>query len=137
MPSSLARGPHWQLAPQQSLQKPQQVLDSAQQLLSAVSRLYRFLETRHPLKTAECVAAEIDVSAEAVRKWARGDGTPSFPVLMKLFRRYGPQALAVMWGDDAAPDWVAAAADRAELAELRAMGAQFIERLDRLEARGT
>ncbi len=97
--------------------------------------MYRFLEAIHPLKTAETVAFEIGISPDAVRKWSRGESAPSLPVVLLLMERYGPQILVEFYGSDGVPDWIEDARDRAELADIRAMGQALMQRIACLESR--
>lgn len=51
-------------------------------------RVAEFLRRQHPVKTALCVAAEIDVPANTVRKWLEQGNAPSGAAYDALVCRY-------------------------------------------------
>lgn len=73
-----------------------------------------FLRQRYPVKTAECVAAEIGVSVETVNQWNQRGSLPSAMALFRMFGVYGPEILATAMGDSA-PDWLRRDVIEAEL----------------------
>lgn len=66
-----------------------------------------FIRARHPVKTAESVAAETGVGAETVKKWLDGTARPSWDACWALICAYGMPFMAAtiltkpQWLDDA------------------------------------
>jgi hypothetical protein len=74
-------------------------------------RISAFLRSRHPLKTAESVAAESGVPRETVASWLKGAARPSGSHFVRLVSAYGPELLAATMRSP--PGWLVAA-ERAE-----------------------
>ena len=81
------------------------------------------LRAIHPIKTAECVAADIGVPAETVRQWLRGAASPNGSAMLALVGVYGPELLAAALPD--APAWLR----RALVAEQRRAAMNEMRRL--------
>jgi hypothetical protein len=52
-----------------------------------------FLKTKHPVKTAECVAADTGIAPGTVLKWLRGVSRPGWGHTMSLIGAYGADFL--------------------------------------------
>lgn len=97
---------------------------------TAPERIAAFLRQRHPVKTAECVAAETGFSRETVNSWLNRLSAPKAQAMLKLVALYGPEFLCAAMHSP--PEWLNAAA-RAERS--RALDAEINARraeLDRL-----
>lgn len=55
-----------------------------------------FLRERHPVKTADCVAADLGISPHTVSKWLSGDSAPGWGHTLALIGAYGPEFLAAV-----------------------------------------
>lgn len=85
----------------------------------AAERIIAFLRFRHPVKTADCVAADTGLAPETVQTWIDRCSAPNIVGLIYLVGAYGPDFLAACMGDRA-PEWLTAAGQDAELARLKA-----------------
>jgi hypothetical protein len=55
-----------------------------------------YLRSKHPVKTAESVAADTGCTVAAVKRWIYSDSAPSCACLFKLIQAYGPDILAAV-----------------------------------------
>jgi hypothetical protein len=55
-----------------------------------------FLKSRHPLKTADCVAGETGISAKTISQWLCGNSKPGWHHTLALIGAYGPEFLAAV-----------------------------------------
>lgn len=55
-----------------------------------------FLRERHPVKTADSVAAETGISANTVAQWFKGNSRPGWAHTNALISAYGPEFLAAV-----------------------------------------
>jgi hypothetical protein len=76
-----------------------------------------FFATRHPVKTAQCVAANIGASERTVEKWLDGTSTPNMHAFGRLVAAYGPEFLAACFPGC---DWLSAASRAARRENLSA-----------------
>lgn len=81
-------------------------------------RIITFLRRRYPTKTAECVAAELNVSEATAKKWLSRMSVPSGLVIIRMVAHYGPEFLAATMSSP--PKWLDAAARAEEQARIRA-----------------
>jgi hypothetical protein len=95
-------------------------------------RAVAFIRALYPVKTAECVAADIGLPVHTVKRWLEGVARPSWDGIFALICAYGPRFLAVAL--PAPPAWVSDAAREQELAELRAEQARITKKLEALGA---
>lgn len=101
---------------------------------SVAERIVAFLRSRHPVRTAECVAAETNLKAETIQKILDRVSMPSGVTLIYLVGAYGPEFLAAAMGDRA-PQWLTVAGQDAELARLDAEMAALKARREALANR--
>lgn len=94
-------------------------------------RVCTFLRSQHPLKTAQCVEAEIAVSAHTVRKWLEQGNAPSGPAYDALVRRYGAPFLCAVHPEQA-DEWFAEVARMQEQLHLEARAADIRQQLNDL-----
>ncbi|GJE33527.1 hypothetical protein LDDCCGHA_3727 [Methylobacterium oxalidis] len=92
-------------------------------------RVTSFLRAQHPLKTAQCVEAETDISASTVRKWLEQGNAPSGPAYDALVRRYGAPFLCAVHPEQA-DEWFAEVARMQEQVHLERAVAVMKRRLD-------
>lgn len=85
----------------------------------AADRLAGFFRQKHPVKTAENVAADANLNAETVQKWLDRGSMPSAMGLLYLVCAYGPELLCALYGADT-PAWLTTAHQGAELARVEA-----------------
>ena len=64
----------------------------------ASERILAFLHARYPVKMAENVAADIGVTAAAIRKLEERGSAPSLAVFGRMVNAYGPDFLAAVFG---------------------------------------
>ena len=83
-----------------------------------------YLRRKHPHKTAEHVAAAIDVPVETARQWLRGASTPNVVATLALVGAYGPELLAAAL--PSLPAWAA----RSLIAERRRVAMAELDRLN-------
>lgn len=95
--------------------------------LSITDTVLEWLAARHPVKTAECVAAECGLSAGTVRKWFQRQSAPSAPALVRLIEAMPPGFLESLMS--APPKWVRAAVTACERTELEREMARIEARL--------
>ena len=96
--------------------------DAAERVAQA-ERIIEFLRHRYPQKTADNVAADIGGSAETIQKMIDRVSSPSALLFTRLILAYGAPFLRAAVG--AAPDWIAAEAQKQRIAELEARRAQI------------
>ncbi len=93
-------------------------------------RIVDFLKYRHPVKTAEAVAAETGIAVSTTSKWLEGLTVPGGVSFLRLVGAYGPEFLCATMG--AAPDWLTAAARAERQAALEAEHARIEAEMARL-----
>lgn len=86
-------------------------------------RAIAFIRLRHPVKTAECVAADINLPVHTVKRWLEGAAKPSWSGLSRLIFAYGPAFLVAVYPK--APRWLDDAHRRERLAALEAEQARI------------
>ena len=91
-----------------------------------------FLKTRYPLKTAQCVEADLDIPARTVERWLTGLATPNGAAVFALIRAYGPAFVAACLPG---LGWVEEAKLRLERGVLEREIAQLRLRADAVAAR--
>jgi len=97
-------------------------------------RIAQFLRGRHPVKTAEMVAADVPGLAPVqVRKWLDRGSLPSLPAMISLVAAYGPDFLAALMSRP--PDWLLAAQDGAARERVAADLQRLAEQISELESR--
>lgn len=89
-----------------------------------------FLRRRHPIKTADCVAAETGVPVGTVENWLCGRAAPAGSSFAALLVAYGPAVLAAAL--PVVPRWVDEAARAEALARLEAEQARLAARMAEL-----
>jgi hypothetical protein len=82
------------------------------------ARANAWLRGRHPGKTAECVAADIGISVNTVRKWLSRESRPNAVAVFRLIAAYGPEFLAAVYPK--APAWLSSIVRAERLASLDA-----------------
>lgn len=97
-------------------------------------RVAAFLRSEHPLKTAQCVEAETDISAHTVRKWLEQGNAPSGPAYDALVRRYGAAFLCAVH-PEARGSWFDGVARMERQAELEARAATIRKQLQEVRSR--
>lgn len=97
---------------------------------AAKERLASFLRRKHPVKTAEEVAAFSGCEADSVRKWLDGVAAPSCIPMVRLISAYGPEFLAALM--ERPPLWIDAAWRAEERARLVAEQDRIALQLARL-----
>lgn len=75
-------------------------------------RLVSFLRARHPVKTAENVAADTGIAAATVARWLDRGSAPSILQLGKLVGAYDAEVLCAIL--DSPPAWLVDAARQEE-----------------------
>ena len=75
---------------------------------ACTARALAFLRNRHPIKTAEEVAAATGLPADTVKKWFDRDSAPSFAACFALIGAYGPDFVAAVM--EHPPAWIDTAA---------------------------
>lgn len=90
---------------------------------ACTSRALTFLRARHPLKTAEEVAADTGLPIATVKKWLDRSSAPSFAAVFALIGAYGPAFIAAVM--EHPPAWI----DNAARAARREALARDISRL--------
>lgn len=93
-------------------------------------RIVAFLSSRHPVKTAENVAADTGVPINTVKTWLGRESDPSGRAYVRLWLAYGPEFLAATI--EHAPAWLDAAHRAEEAARLKAEIAAREARLAKL-----
>jgi hypothetical protein len=78
-----------------------------------------FLRTRHPVKTADNVAADTGIPVNTIKTWLQRGSAPDAEGYTLLWLAYGPEFLAVL-ADGRAPQWLLAARREHEAALLKA-----------------
>jgi hypothetical protein len=84
------------------------------------------LRARHPVKTAEHVAALTGEPVATIRKWLEGRARPGWRAWLKLIGVYGPDILAAAF--ETPPEWLDEAARAQKRAWLAAEYAALQER---------
>lgn len=87
--------------------------------LSLGERVSAFLRLRHPLKTADNVAADTGIPVNTVKTWLQRGSAPDADGYTLLWLAYGPEFLAVL-ADGRAPQWLLQARRQHEAAALKA-----------------
>jgi hypothetical protein len=80
-------------------------------------RIVSYLRSIYPTKTAECVAADTNISAATVRKWFGRESTPNGFAVFRLIGAYGPEFLVAVF--PSAPAWLSAAHQSEKAARLQ------------------
>lgn len=88
-------------------------------------RLGDFLRTKHPVKTAEHVAAETGISAPTVARWLDRGSAPNLWATLQLVGAYGAEVICALMDQPPASLALAARAERrtrllAEITDLEA-----------------
>lgn len=78
----------------------------------------RLFRRRHPIKTADAVAADLGAPARTVENWMSGVAAPSLPWFVRIVDVYGPQVLAEIM--PASCGWLSAAVRCERRAQLEA-----------------
>ncbi len=94
-------------------------------------RALAFIRARHPVKTAECVAAETGVPASTVRRWLEHVARPSWSGFARLIFSYGAAFLVAVY--PRAPKWIDEAYQQERLAALEAEHARIAAELAALK----
>lgn len=87
--------------------------------LSLGERVSAFLRQRHPLKTADNVAADTGIPVNTIKTWLQRGSAPDADGYTLLWLAYGPDFLAVLV-DGRAPQWLVDARRDHEAAALKA-----------------
>lgn len=95
-------------------------------------RVSAFLRTQHPLKTAQCVEAETNISANTVRKWLEQGNSPSGSAYDALVCRYGADFLCAVHPEHAGA-WFAAVARQQRQVRLERRAADLRRELAELQ----
>lgn len=75
-------------------------------------RVSAFLRAKHPVKTADNVAADTGIPAATVARWLDRGSAPSIPQLGKLVGAYDAEVLCVIL--DQPPEWMVSRARQQE-----------------------
>lgn len=94
-------------------------------------RVAAFLRGQHPTKTAQCVEAETEISANTVRKWLEQGNAPSGPAYDALVRRYGAPFLCAVH-PEARGSWFDGVARQEHQAQLEQQAAIIRQQLSDL-----
>jgi transcriptional regulator with XRE-family HTH domain len=89
-----------------------------------------FFRARHPVKTADFVAAETGISRETVAQWLKRNSRPGWRHVFALIAAYGPEFLAAVY--QRAPRWIDGAARQARQQALEAQLAATQAEIDDL-----
>lgn len=95
---------------------------------AVAGRLCAFLRGRHPVKTAEHVAAETDLSVATVASLLERGSAPSALTLLALVGAYGAEVLCAAM--ERPPAWLSAAARQAERERVEAQIASLRAKLE-------
>lgn len=90
-----------------------------------------FIKALYPLKTAECVAADLGVPTHTVKRWLEGVAKPSWIGFSRMIIAYGPAFLVAVF-PCARPAWLDDAYQREQLAELEAEQARIQSKINAL-----
>lgn len=96
--------------------------------LSLGERVTTFLRGRHPVKTADNVAADTGIPVNTIKTWLQRGSAPDADGYTLLWLAYGPDFLAGIV-DGRAPQWLIEARRDYEAAELKAQIAALEARL--------
>ncbi len=94
-------------------------------------RVIAFLRNRYPLKTAECVAADLKTKICTAEKWLERVSAPSTWIMLRMVSAYGPEFLAAVMGDSA-PQWLRESAHIERRAQIEAQMAALQQELQSL-----
>ncbi|MGW9822264.1 DNA-binding transcriptional regulator YiaG [Methylorubrum extorquens] len=94
-------------------------------------RVSAFLRSQHPLKTAQCVEAETNISANTVRKWLEQGNAPSGSAYDALVCRYGADFLCAVHPEHAGA-WFADVARQQRQQRLERKAAALLRQIDDL-----
>jgi hypothetical protein len=78
----------------------------------------RLFRSRHPVKTADAVAADLGAPLRTVENWISGVSAPSLGWFVRIVDAYGPQVLADVMPDSCG--WLSAAVRSERRAQLEA-----------------
>lgn len=95
-------------------------------------RAIGFIRERYPVKTAECVAADIGVPVHTVKRWIEGAAKPSWSGFSRMILAYGPAFLAAVF--PCQPKWLSDAYQREQLVQLEAEQARIQIKIQALKA---
>ena len=108
-------------------------MSEAKNLKSEKNRIdfaLEFLRAKHPLKTAQCVAAETGISFKTVHSWLCGNTKPGWHHTLALIGAYGPEFLAAVCPQSRI--WIEPARRLEELRQLELQRVQLNERIKAL-----
>lgn len=113
--ASFASGPHSMLTAsgismEQSSRNNTTVVGEDRTVVA--DRISSFLRAKHPVKTAENVAADTGISPATVARWLDRGSAPSIPQLGKLVGAYDAEVLCVIL--DHPPAWMVSRAREQE-----------------------
>lgn len=89
-----------------------------------------FLRSKHPLKTAQCVAAETGISFKTVHSWLCGNSKPGWHHTLALIGAYGPEFLAAVCPQSRV--WIEPARKLEELRQLEMERVRLNQRIKEL-----
>lgn len=95
---------------------------------AVAGRLCGFLRDRHPIKTAENVAAETGIPVATVASWLDRGSSPNAWALLNLVGAYGADVLCAAM--ESPPAWLRSAARQAERERVEAEIAALRAKLD-------
>ncbi|WP_331292380.1 MULTISPECIES: hypothetical protein [Methylobacterium] len=98
---------------------------------AVAGRLCSFLRGRHPVKTAENVAAETGIPVATVASWLDRGSSPNAWALLSLVGAYGADVLCAAMENP--PAWLRAAARQAERERVEAEIAALRAKLDEVQ----
>lgn len=108
-------------------------MSEAKNLKSEKNRIdlaLEFLRAKHPLKTAQCVAADTGISFKTVHSWLLGNSKPGWHHTLQLIGTYGPEFLAAVCPSSRV--WVEPARKLEELRQLESQRVQLNQRIKAL-----
>lgn len=94
---------------------------------AVAGRLCSFLRGRHPVKTAENVAAETGIPVATVASWIERGSSPNAWALLNLVGAYGAEVLCAAM--ESPPAWLRSAARQAERERVEAQIAALRSKL--------
>lgn len=92
-------------------------------------RLNDFLRAKHPVKTAEHVAADTGIAAATIARWLDRGSAPSAWALLALVGAYDAEVMCAVMAKP--PAWLVARARQSERERVEAQIAALRARLDR------
>lgn len=95
-------------------------------------RVGDFLRGLYSADWAKSVARDLDVSVHTVRKLDERDSAPSLAQFKRMVKAYGPEAVAALFDDSDAPEWLSDAVRQHRLSVLEAKRAELEARIEDL-----